>query len=200
MEDNLITIAIRRQEQAEILCKLLEQHDIKAVINEINKDHARVGDGVRVRIHESDLVKALAVIEQQQELDLENIESQEPVQNILIPYDFTLHSHNACMIGFKLAKLMNAKITIIHAYFVTTALYEISTSSMFEPNLYKNISLINDKFKELKHELEELIANEKLPNIPFNFISAEGLPEDVINDYCKKNRPQLVIIDRKSVV
>ena len=64
MEDNLITIAIRRQEQAEILCKLLEQHDIKAVINEINKDHTRVGDGVRVRIHEIDLVKELAVIEQ----------------------------------------------------------------------------------------------------------------------------------------
>ncbi len=63
MEDNLVTVAIHTYEKAQILKSVLEAHGIEAYIQNVNQILPVVSAGVRVRIRESDLARALGVIE-----------------------------------------------------------------------------------------------------------------------------------------
>jgi len=46
----------------------------------------------------------------------------------------------------------------------------------------------------MTRQIHERIAKGELPNIPFSFEMKEGVPEDQILDYCKKNNPALVVM------
>ena len=71
MKDNLITIAIRSFEQAQSLAETLEKAGIKAVLHAVGKNHESFGIGMRVRINENDLPKALNIIENPEKKSLQ---------------------------------------------------------------------------------------------------------------------------------
>ena len=63
MEDKLVTLAILTYTKAQILKNVLENEDIEAYIHNVNQIQPVVSSGVRLRIKESDLPRALKITE-----------------------------------------------------------------------------------------------------------------------------------------
>ena len=63
MDDKLVTLSILTYSKAQILKSVLENEGIETVIHNINQIQPLISTGVRVRIKEKDLPKALRVIE-----------------------------------------------------------------------------------------------------------------------------------------
>ena len=63
MEDKLITLSILTYSKAQILKSVLESEGIESYIHNVNLIQPVISSGVRVRIKESDLPRALKIIE-----------------------------------------------------------------------------------------------------------------------------------------
>ena len=63
MEDKLVTLAIHSYDRAIILKSMLESEGVEAFIQNVNILIPQSSEGVRVRIKESDLSKALKIVE-----------------------------------------------------------------------------------------------------------------------------------------
>ena len=92
--DNLVTLAIHTFEKAQILKTRLESEGIETVINNVNLVQPNVSAGVRVRIKESDLPKALSIVEKMNlgsKEDYAQIDGavQTAKRVILVPIDFS---------------------------------------------------------------------------------------------------------------
>ncbi|MDR0874334.1 MAG: universal stress protein [Prevotellaceae bacterium] len=202
MEEKLITIAIHSLEKAQVLKNILEKENIKVYIHTVDLVQPdKVTAGVRVRIKESDLTKALSIIEQAN--FYENVEkyAQEvkvEKNKILVPIDFSDYAQKACEFGFRLAQVLNAEVMLFHAYYTPVygsltfaeIAYEINESDSVKSAVKK----IETDIQQLKGELEEKIKAGKLPNVPFKYAIAEGVPEEEILTYIKNYRPTAVVM------
>ena len=63
MEDKLVTLAILTYTKAQILKNVLENEGIETYIHNVNQIQPVVSSGVRLRIKESDLPRALKITE-----------------------------------------------------------------------------------------------------------------------------------------
>ena len=63
MSDKLVTLAIHTEEKARILTDLLESQDISVTEERVSSDVPDAPTGIRLRIKESDLSRALNVVE-----------------------------------------------------------------------------------------------------------------------------------------
>ena len=109
MEDRLVTLAILTYEKAQILKNVLENEGIETYIHNINLIQPIVSSGVRVRIKESDLPRALKITESSAWLSEEVVKGKspqidKPANTILIPVDFSAYSLKACEFGFHFAQ------------------------------------------------------------------------------------------------
>ena len=120
--DNLVTLAIHTFEKAQILKTRLESEGIETVINNVNLVQPNVSAGVRVRIKESDLPKALSIVEKMNlgsKEDYAQIDGavQTAKRVILVPIDFSDYSIKACDTAFFMANRLGAEIVVMNAYF-----------------------------------------------------------------------------------
>lgn len=92
MEEKLVTLAILTYSKAQILKNVLENEGIEACIHNVNLIQPVISSGVRIRIRESDLPRALKIIESSAWLaeDVVNEEKTEEKhgKQVLIPVDF----------------------------------------------------------------------------------------------------------------
>ena len=63
MEPKLVTLAIRTYQRAQMIKSVLEENGIETVIHNLNIDQPELAVGVRVRIKDSDLPRALEIVE-----------------------------------------------------------------------------------------------------------------------------------------
>lgn len=113
MEDKLVTLAILTYTKAQILKNVLENEGIETYIHNVNQIQPVVSSGVRLRIKESDLPRALKITESSTWLSESIVGEKEPKtenksNKILIPVDFSNYSMKACEFAFNLAKTENA--------------------------------------------------------------------------------------------
>lgn len=93
MEDKLVTLAILTYSKAQILKNVLESEGIEAYIHNVNLIQPVISSGVRIRIKESDLPRALKIIESSTWLADDVVKEQVPdnhhrEKKILVPVDF----------------------------------------------------------------------------------------------------------------
>lgn len=198
MHDKLVTLAIRTYQRALMIKSVLQENNIDTVIHNLNLEHPELAVGVRVRIKESDLPQALTIVE---ELEKEwEAQGQKPRQKqILIPYDFNDPIDKTIDLGFQMAESMQAEIVILHAYFspaYTIAVHnDVSTYSIRDSELLRRIiSTTNADVNNMTNLINSRIDNNELPKVAFSFKLKEGIPEDEILDYCKKHKPDLVVM------
>ena len=108
MEDKLVTLAILTYTKAQILKNVLENEGIETYIHNVNQIQPVVSSGVRLRIKESDLPRALKITESSTWLSESIVGEKEPKvkdksNKILIPVDFSNYSMKACEFAFNLA-------------------------------------------------------------------------------------------------
>lgn len=199
MEDKLVTLAIRTFQRAQMIKTVLDENGIETVIHNLNLEHPELAVGVRVRIKESDLPRALKIVE-----EMESAWEREPVtspsiQRVLIPIDFSDQVPKATDFGFHFADILATEVVFLYVYFspafTISSNNDLSTYSISDGELLRRIiSSANAEIEALTKQLHARIAKGELPNIPFTFEMKEGVPEDHILDYCKKNNPALVVM------
>lgn len=202
MEDKLVTLAIHTNEKAEILKSVLESENIEVHIEDVDKQKPVLA-GVRIRIKESDLPRALNVVESRHLFRYDNEETyrtDDGRSRILIPVDFSDYSLKACRIAFNMAKAINAKVKIMHVYFnpyYPTAL-PMAEAFAYQGKEEKEFQSIIEKVKEniqkLCNTIDEKIREGEFPAINYSYVLREGLPEEEIVDFTKEYKPALIVM------
>lgn len=208
MQDKLVTLAILTFSKAQILKSVLESEEIEAYIHNVNQIQPVVSSGVRVRIKESDLPKALKIIESSTWLSEdvvgermeENEKEEKGKKKILIPIDFSDYSLKACELGFNFALNADAEIVLMHVYFAPIYTSPLPYGDVFdyqindEESIRNILQKVNEDINAFSNKIKKEIASGKLPQVEFKTILREGVPEEEIVKYTKEERPLLVIM------
>lgn len=202
-KDNLVTLAILSYTKAEILKSILEDNNIEAFIANVNQIQPVISSGVRLRIKESDLARALEISEKTTDLfpKSEGKEEEEEQETILIPIDFSKNSMKAYEFGFKLANDMNANIVLLHVYFTPVYAASLPNGDIFnyqKQGFNREATIIHkqveDKANALAKELDTLIDSGELPPINYIVKLREGIPEEEIVRYARRHNINLIIM------
>lgn len=203
MEDKWVTLAIRTYQRAQMIKTRLEQNNIETVIHNLNLENPEMAVGVRVRIKESDLPQALGIVEEMEKAWEEETGKNYPMKDrsVLIPIELTDQINEICKFGFHFAKKLNTDVVFLHAYL--TPAYTISSASNTEINTYsltdaetlrRIIRTNNADVENLTNLVKQWIKSGEIPNLDFRFELKEGVPEDEILAFCKKENPSLVVM------
>ena len=198
MEPKLVTLAIRTYQRAQMIKSVLEENGIETVIHNLNIEQPELAVGVRVRIKDSDLPRALEIVEEMEKAWESETETR-AVQQVLIPIDFADPVDKTIDFGFHFAQKYNAEIVFLYVYFspafTISAHNDLNTYSISDSELLRRIiSSANADAENMGNLLKKRIAKGELPDIQYSFELKEGVPEDEILDYCKKNNPVLVVM------
>lgn len=200
MENKLVTVAIRTFEKAQILKTLLESEGIEVYIHNVNMIQPMVSAGVRVRIKESDLSKALSIIESM-DVAMEEIPQKKSNKNkILVPVDFSDYSMKACDIAFHLAHSTgDTEVMLLHTYFVPIynnipVFDAVPYSAKDEEVLHRIIRGVTADMENLVNQIKKKMSSGILPDIDFDTILKEGVPEEEIIRFNKEYQPSLLIM------
>lgn len=203
MDDKLVTLAIHTDEKARILKDVLESEQIEVHINDVDLDNPGVSAGVRIRIKESDLPKALSVVENRHLFrydDEDTYRTDDGRRRILVPVDFSDYSLKACRIAFNLARDQNAKVKILHIYFNPYYPTALPMAEAFayqgkEEKEFQNvIERVKENVQKLCNTIDQKIASGEFPSINYSYVLREGLPEEEIVTFTKEYRPSLIVM------
>ena len=202
MEDKLVTLAILTYTKAQILKNVLENEGIETYIHNVNQIQPVVSSGVRLRIKESDLPRALKITESSTWLSESIVGEKTPkVDNksnkILIPVDFSSYSMKACEFGFNLAK---SEVILLHVYFTPIYASSLPYGDVFnyqigdEESVKTIIQQVHSDLNALSDKIKEKVASGEFPDIKYSCILREGIPEEEILRYAKEQRPKVIIM------
>lgn len=201
MEETLVTVAIQTFEKAQILKTILESEGIDTYIHNVNLIQPVISAGVRVRIKESDLTRAITIIEKINECSEECIvvNTKNETAKILLPVDFSDYSIKACDIAFSLANTMNAEVMLFHTYYNpiynnVPLLDAVPYSAKDEESLIRIIKKVTADMENLTNLLKRKIEKGELPNIDFSNTIREGVPEEEIHKFSKEYNPTMIIM------
>ncbi len=197
MKDTLITIAIRSLEQAQKLAEKLELAGIKTLLTDVDEKHEKIGVGMRVRIDENDLPKALKIIENADNQG--QTEETDEKRHILVPIDFSDYSMRACKMAFNIAyALGNCELVLLHAYIVPKSFVTIAghraVIATDKENMRHFMTTLEGDMKNLAQKIRQQIVGTKLANVKFSITTMDGVPEESIIGYCEKHTPLLVVM------
>ncbi|GAB6012430.1 universal stress protein [Viscerimonas tarda] len=202
MDGKLVTLAIHTPEKAQILKAVLEGEGITVSIEEVNNNQDSL-PGVRIRIHEHDLAKALNVVENRHLFSYDEPETyrtDDGRKRILVPVDFSEYSLKACCIAFNMAKEINAKVKILNVYFnpyYPTALpmAEVFAYQAKEDGSFQNIiEKVRSDIKTLCNRIDEKIVSGEFPAVNYSYVLREGLPEEEIVAFAKEYKPAMIVM------
>lgn len=211
--DTLVTLAIHSYEKAQILQTLLQDAGIEASLHNVNQLLPVVSAGVRVRIKEKDLPRALSLIEETDwmrdevysELNWVDRKVQGAIHAdspyVLIPVDFSDYTPTVCSVGFYFAQRRNLSVLIVNAYFSQF----FTAAPMFtgditgyqaasELNIKREAGKADAKMTQLKEELRRQIKEETLPDVPFDTLLKDGAPDEVILTLAKEKPPVAIVM------
>ena len=203
MEEKLVTLAIHSYDKAIILKSLLESEGIEAYIHNVNILIPQSSEGVRVRIKESDLPKALAIVEASSfKSNATPPDERKKKDVVLIPVDFSTHSLKACKLGFNTAKELGAEAVIAHIYYIPYTPIALSINDVTPIVTPESIELNHSNAqKTAQHEMELFMGNVKalqmngeIPEVEYSTLIREGIPEEAIVDLGDELDPVLIVM------
>lgn len=205
MEDKLITLAIHTFEKAQMLKLILESEGIEVYIHNVNQIQPVISAGVRVRIKESDLPHALRLIEENPWIEEKNEEIKKKdeelrsVKRILVPVDFSDYSLKACIVAINHASRIGAELMILHSYYTpylpsAIPLNDTLAYQTNEESARIMIGKIQKDMDLLCGEIEKRISEGKLPNVKYDYVFREGLPEEEISVFSQEYHPDIIIM------
>ena len=191
MEDKLVTLAILTYTKAQILKNVLENEGIETYIHNVNQIQPVVSSGVRLRIKESDLPRALKITESSAWLSEEVVGGKSPKvekesNKVLIPVDFSNYSMKACEFGFNFAQNMGAEVVLLHVYFTPIYTTSLPYGDVFnyqltdDENVKNILQKVHADLNSLSDKVKAKVASGEFPNVKYNCVLREGIPEEEI--------------------
>lgn len=212
-EEKLITLAIHTFEKAQILKTMLETEGIEVYLQNVNQLLPVVSAGVRVRIKESDLPKALGLIEDsnwnRQELKeelntLDHYVEGKPigaVPYVLVPVDFSDFTPNVVAVAFHFAARRNLEVILLHACYVQLVTSPLmffgevqAIPSKGELSNHKELERSIKKMEQLEKEIKESIEKGELPNVTFQTLVRSGVAEEIILSIARQAPPIAIVM------
>lgn len=207
MEEKLVTLAVHTNKKATILRDLLKRYKIETFIEAIDgKELSDVTTGVRVRIKETDLPRALMIVESEK-LFSYNDESTYRIDDghprFLVPVDFSDYSLDACRVAFGLAAEFNAKVKILNVFYNPYYPVELPLAEVFygsdkdeksSPNILQRVQ---ERMKVLTAEIDKRIASGEFASANYSYSLREGTADEEIAEYCKSYKPSLIVMGTK---
>lgn len=207
LEEKIVTIARFPNNRALLLQSRLQGEGIDCFLSHQNLLQAAVSQGVEIKVRESDVEKAVRLIEMYKQDSGEekekSIKTLKSIRRILVPVDFSDASEKAIQLAFEIADLLKAEIRLLHVYynpvvdvvpFDTSHTYQINLNSYLheiEQNARKQISHLE---LELKNK-----ASEKKNRIKITSSLANGIAHDEIISFSKKYKPGLIIMGSRGM-
>lgn len=203
--ERLITIAVHTCEKALQLKQVLEGSGISATLQNINLEHPTISSGMRVRIKESDLAKALLIIEgANSSEDSISEEALNALPQILVPVDFSLYSFEACRIAFRLAYKHNAYLVLLHTYLPAqhTASRQLSKVLTYDTNV-KGFETEKQQANEMMSlflkKLGSKIESKYISKVKIKTVIKQGIPEEVVLQESRDFKPILIIMGTRGI-
>lgn len=214
----LVTIAIHTYEKAQLLQTILGSNGVEAVLQNVNQIQPVVSAGVRVRIKETDLPRALAIIEDHQwnlkevqdelsEVDKGKSNKDKEQPFVLLAVDFSNFTHNIVQVGFKFAYRRNLRVVLLHAsftpYFSTIPLLGFGGTDMIPTRYAQNAKQTREEAQEKMQQLLQDIAEQQkagtLPKVPYEGLVRDGAPDEILLYYANEKHPHLIIMGTRGV-
>ncbi len=210
-EDKLVTLAIHTYEKAEILKSILENAGIEAILTNVNQLTPIFSAGVRIKIKEKDLLRALDIVEHADwnkdeiyaELNYLDRYRKGAKQYgyVLLPVDFSDFTPKIVTLGFKFAARRGLDVVIQHAYFSQYfAMAPLVMNNVMdyhdrrELNMRREYEQATKKMEDLKTQIDTKIKEGSLPAVSYQTVLRDGHPEDFILSTIKQAPPTIVIM------
>jgi nucleotide-binding universal stress UspA family protein len=119
---------------------------------------------------------------------------------VLIPIDYSDYSMRACEIGFEYAHRNNAKVVFLHAYYTSNIYSSLAylgikqEHRLDKESAAATLARAETEMQRLKEFIDDKIVGGELPDVKYDCILREGLPEDEINACANEQQPQLIVM------
>lgn len=205
MEEKLVTLAILTYAKAQILKNVLENEGVETYIHNVNQIQPMISSGVRLRIKESDLPRALKITESSVWLAESIVGEKSPKveddsKKILIPVDFSAYSMKACELGFNFAKVYGAEVILLHVYFTPIYASSLPYGDVFnyqisdEEAVRTILQKVHSDLNVLADKIKSKVTSGEFPDVKYTCVLREGIPEEEILRYNKEQRPKMIIM------
>jgi len=205
MKDRMITLATYSYSRAQLLKTRLESEGVECYLKNLNLIQSAIGGGVKVRIKEEDLNRALKIIEEldlsyaQEDLDKNFPQRNLDVNRILVPVDFSDFSPKLCDSAVGIAKKFNADILLFHTYFASAIeSVPFSDSYTYNSTVVEVLSEVEKnakaRIKELYYDIRNRLELEKIEGIEVDYALSGGTASSEILNQCEKYQPDLMIM------
>lgn len=206
---NLITLVVHTEDRAMKLKEILEFHGITVTLEDVMAEDANFNvPAKKVRIRVSDLALGLKILEsgEAKSSPLAVIKMTGMGNTLLIPVDFSPASMKAVKVGFFLAAKFDIEPIILHSYIAPL----FNPTEPFGEDLDNNSEINAEEAADLrkmaasqlsnfKIKVENACRNGELPSIKFSTTLLEGIPEQVIQEYCRENNPFMVVMATRGI-
>lgn len=202
-----ITLALHTREAALKLKESLEFHNIPVHLEEVKVEGLEPSP-LNVCIPTSSLKLGLKILESG-ELNTAPLKVMKltGMSNILlIPVDFSESSMLAVRTGFYLAKRLQLKPVILHAYFASPLTLVAPFGTNVDDNQIEEaeeeqdlLNFAENRINKLKNTICKFQKEELLPELEFEVKLVEGVAEQAIHDYVKSNRPLMIVMTTRGI-
>ncbi|HLO92282.1 MAG TPA: universal stress protein [Lentimicrobium sp.] len=205
--ENIKTIARFPNNRALLLQARLQADGIDCFLSHQNLLQAAVSMGVEIKVRESDMERALRMIElyrkdwgKEKE---KSVKSLKNVRRILVPVDFSHSSSIALKLAIELADMLKAELKLLHVYFnpvMDATLYDASHS--YQINLTNYLHEIEQSARKQMADLVldvKAQASKRKNKIKITHSMVNGLAADEILAVAKKYHPGLILMGSKGM-
>ena len=205
MEQKLVTIAIHKQEKANIAKTLLESLGIPVAIEEMSQKLPQ-GDlslGYMVKVREEDVNKAINFISSSKLLSYAGegvFQHDDGRKRVLVAVDFSEYSLKACEAAFDAAKHLNAKVKILNVF--KNMRYPLHMPFADVVRGEESDGILDKARREmfaLCEKINDKIANGEIPSVNYSYSLREGIIEEEIEDFVEEYKPALLVVGSKGL-
>lgn len=200
MEDKLTTIALLPYSKAEILRELMEAEGIECYLENMNLIQGAVTTGVKVRIAERDIKKALPILNKM--MGKVEVIAKQTENTILAPVDFSKYSLKAAITAFEIAHKLNSKLVFYHVIpqpdFYTlpyTDFISYDSGIFVQSDQHEKEAQV--KCQQFLVELAEEFGQKKWEEVELEVIMKMGREEEDILHYTEEHPPRLIVMASK---
>lgn len=200
MSRKLLTIAVLPFVKAQVLKTLFEKEGIECILEDVNLLEGTSSLSVRVQILEEDLERAFPVLEEYLGKPGEKPSPEkEPERQILVPVDFSVYSLKAAKVAFDIARHVEAKMVLFHAY-PNPIVYSVPFSDVyaFDSGLTLHLETAEknaqSSMEDFLRKLVKHFGKETWNKVETEYIIKAGDARDDILSYAHKNRIMLIVM------
>lgn len=207
LEEKIVTIARFPNNRALLLQSRLQGEGIDCFLSHQNLLQAAVSQGVEIKVRESDVEKAVRLIEMYKqdagEEKEKSISKLKSIRRILVPVDFSDASDKALQLALEIADLLKAEIRILHVYYNPVIdVVPFDASHTYQINLNNYLHEIEQNArKQVAHFEAELKnkASTKKNRIRITSSLINGIAQDEIISYSRKYKPGLILMGTRGM-